>query len=387
MEKVSSPEINRLDDITIRDIFIKSWEYALLIIKYWWVVIILSAAFAIKDYRFIAAIKPVYPAEITMLVKTQDIAKENKANILIYSRFANAQSTIAQILLEPIDSTNDELIINHYLKTYFDLKPEGLSLEIPPDFQFSHNNPQDFSTLEHNIFKSIVTKMTTYVEGYADGFVNVSVDESLGMVTIATSTPSESLTLLLMTKLEEYFKQKTFSNSIYAETKSHEVFTAIADSLERNYRSTYYNLHKLRDLYQSKLKRAKDSTSRELRYLHKKIIKLEVQADIYEKNWLSTVKTLRSIEQEKNRKVPIIEILKKTLPPLYPYMPNPKSAAIKGFIKGLTISIGLIIFYSILLSIIKNPEEKPKETDENNEMETETENKVEDITTKTVASP
>lgn len=355
MEKV--PNTKRPDDITLRDILFKSWEYVILVLKFWWLVLILVALFAWKEYAKIAKVTPVYPAEVTFLVKTQEIAKENKNNILIYSRFANTQSTIEKILLEPVDTNLEDYVINHYLNAYFEFKPNGLGGEVPTGFQFLHNNRENFTPEEQTVFKSVVTKITTYVKGYADGFVNVSVDESLGLVTISTSTPSEELTLLLMDKLKSNFVEKLQGNSTFAQDKSYQKFLVTADSLEDSYRDIYYQLHTNRNKYQLMLNYIKDSTDSKIRYMHKKIVRLEVEADIHEKNWLSTIKIFKSIERDRYMSNPIIEILKETLPPLQVYIPNPNVAAIKGGITGGMIAVALVIFFSIIRSVIREGKE------------------------------
>ncbi|MDB4727650.1 hypothetical protein OAF63_02580 [Saprospiraceae bacterium] len=346
----------RPDDISIRGLILKIKENIFLVLRKWWIVGIFLIGFGAYDYFETNKAIPVYPGKTVLLVKLQDLAKENKSKILVYSRFANAQSIVKKILLKPIVEDSSRLLINVYLDTYFKLNPSGLPAFIPSGFKFQHGNYADFSDKESLVFKSIVNKMITPIAGYADGFINVSVNESLGMITLAIATPSEALTIAIIDSLRENLVEQTLDNAIYPEKMAYTTFKQDADSLEQKYKETYYRLLKVRNQYGNILLMKEDSLSPKIKSLQQQIARLEVNADIFKINYLATIESLKFSQNKLNLKLPIIEVLEQTMPPISANKPSAVTAAIKGGFLGSLLAMFLIIVVNVFLDILKEEE-------------------------------
>jgi len=355
-EKALTDQPRRPDDISVRGLILKIQEYFFAILRWWWAIGVVGGLWAVKDFRNIAKIKPVYPGEVILLVKPQDMSKENKSKVLIYSRFINARKSVGDVILQYADTTQKDLVIDRYIKTYLKYQPEGLPDFIPADFTFQNRTPDTFTDLERSIFQAIVNKLITYVPGYADGFINVSVDESLGLVTISIATPTEDLTMLMLEKLKENFETLSLNYSIFAEKIAYDNFKKAIDSLENNYRYYYYRLLKARNEHKRLFDEDKEKNARKLRRLERTIAKMEIEADLYKTNLDATLQHLRSAQEKMNAQMPVIETIQEPLRPLEPYQPSPISAAIMGAIKGVFLLVFMIVLVKVVTDILKEEE-------------------------------
>lgn len=343
----------RPDDISVRKLLLKIKEYVLFLLRWWWLIAIVSIAWGVWDFYQVSKIQPTFPGEVSLLVKFQDIAKENKNKILTYSRLINSPSSLQDILLQPTDSTNNQLVVDLYLETYSKFNPVALPKEIPSNFKFSTNNPSSFTETEAIVFREIFEKISTPKSGYADGFINLNIDESLGIITTTTATPSEELTFLLLDKINKRFQKEIIVNSSYSETNSYTAFKNETDSLELSYRRTYHALNEARSRHQTVYHRTKDSFNVELVYLNNRILKLEIEADIYKANYLASLNHLKAAQNNMNSKLPIIKILSQTLRPIKPFKPSILLAILKGLIKGAISMVFIVLITKVFLDIIK----------------------------------
>ncbi|MFT5747026.1 MAG: hypothetical protein ACI920_002407 [Saprospiraceae bacterium] len=355
-EKNKEAISKRPDEITFRRLLLKLKEYFFYIIYKWWIVVIFVTGFAANDYIEVNQITPIYSGTTVLLLKFQDLTKENKAEILIYSQFANAQFTIKKILLEPYEKDSSELLINAYLHTYFELKPHGLPASIPTDFRFTHANCNTFTILEKQVFKDVTQKIMTHIAGYADGFINVSVDDALGMITLAIATPSEELTFAVINNLRRKWEEITLEKAVFAENSAYKSFRAESDSLEARYRLICNELLQRRNQYAAIIRANEESKSKRRKFLQEKISYLEVDADIYKMNYLATIESLRGAQNNLKLNLPIIEVLEETLPPIPAAKPSAISAAIKGGIMGAILAILLIIIVKVFMDVLEEEE-------------------------------
>ncbi|RMF22306.1 MAG: hypothetical protein D6765_14445 [Bacteroidetes bacterium] len=346
------------DEISIRNLILKIGEFIRLIIGRWYLLVLGALPLAYKQYASAKLVQPTYPASTTLLIKPQDIAKENKSLILVFSRLANSKELIKEILLERDDTLGvGELIINRYLEAYFQYDTLGLSPEIPRGFRFTHDDPASFSPEETQVFKIVVEKVTS--PGLSrNGYLNVSVDEALGLITLSTSTPSEELTFLLLRRLREKVERLFYENTLFAQKKAFREIFHEADSLAEGYRKAYYALNKTRDRYERLLRTLRDSNDAKVLYLHDKIIRLEVHAELYKLDYLASLEQMKAAGIDLNSKTPLITVIEESLPPLTPVRPSPTGAAVKGAILGVVLVILFIVvrkIYSDIMDEVKDP--------------------------------
>jgi hypothetical protein len=343
----------RPDDISVRGLLLKAKEYLLLLIRRWWLITVFAFLFGGQSFYSVRQVKPVYPGEITLLVNTKNTAKENKNRVLVFSRFLTSRKAIEKILLEPVDSLGSDLLINKYLHVYFQYKPEGLSEDIPVDFLFTHNTQADFTDIEAVVFKEIVSKISTYEAGYADGFVTVSLEETLGLITFGIATPDADLTMMIIEKLNLHFQDLIFTYSSFAETNAYNNLKANSDTLEMQYRRVTSRLSKAKNNYQFILDKNKNTVNSETLFRGEEIEYLQGEAELYKAKYLENLKQLKIAQSAMNMTRPIVEVIKQTLPPLEYYKPSALRAALKFGMVGAFLMIVLIILHKVFMDILE----------------------------------
>lgn len=352
-DKQNQENLTRSDELSLRSLFLKTGEYLSWFIRFWYIPILFALAFGIYSYYQISLLKSVYPGEIKLLVKVQDIAKESKNKILIYSRFTNSDKIIGEMLLERVlDDQDSELIANFYLQTYEKHLPEGLPEGVKTGFRFEHNEPSLFSDEEKLAYRNIVKRVTGKEKHYSGGYINVNVDENLGIITLITATPAEELTFLLLNRLKQKFELITLDNAAYSERNSYEAFQVESDTLEQHYREVYYDLLKYKERYQLFLKKMEE-TDGKMRRLQKIIAQKEIEADIYKSKYLVTLQHLKASQNNMNIRVPIIEVLSESLPPLEAHKPNALKRGIKNAIIGAVCALVLLMLVKLFRDIMQ----------------------------------
>jgi uncharacterized protein involved in exopolysaccharide biosynthesis len=99
-----------------------------------------------------------------------------------------------------------------------------------------------------------------------------------------------------------------------------------------------------------------DSLSPKIKSLQQQIARLEVNADIFKINYLATIESLKFSQNKLNLKLPIIEVLEQTMPPISANKPSAVTAAIKGGFLGSLLAMFLIIVVNVFLDILKEEE-------------------------------
>ncbi len=332
------------DEISIRQFINLAIVYFRLILKRWYLVVFGFLLLGGYKYYKIAEVKSSFPAKVKILIQPQDNAKENKHSVKVFAQLANSPNLLTNVLLEEVteaDSTN--LLINVYLNTYFEMKPEELDAKIPTGFQMKNNKIAQATSTERMVLNKVLEKLGTPMADFTDGFVSISVDDEMGFVTINLSTPTESLSLLMLDKIYEHVKVLLNNSHTFADQKAYSNFQKDSDSLSAFYKKAYYNLNKLKDKRDREL-RKKGANPRVIRYLEKKIHKLEANAEVYKVEYLASIEQLKGAQMDRDKNALLIHELEHTLAPIIPYAPSPKVVGIKFGIFGAALAVMLVLF-------------------------------------------
>lgn len=353
------------DEISIRALLLKAWEYFLFVLKRWYVIALFTLLLGALQYKKIVKVKPTFPANVQMSILPHDIAKEFKTLIQIYTRLLNSKMLMREILLEKIDTLGTEtLIINQYLNLYFQHKPEDLDPEIPNGFQFKNETIPTFTPLERAVFKLVLDKISTPLGNYKDGFVSFGIDEKLGLISISTSTPDPVFSIQIIDLLLQKTIARIEKNTLFSPKVAYEQMAVETDSLARSYRNIYYELNTTRDRYERYLN-LPDSLidERQRAAMHSKIIRLEVEAEINKTDYLASLEQLKVAKIDMDNETVLIQLIDRTMLPIEAYQPSPKSAAIKGGIGGFALALFLIVSFKLFSDVLKEVDEN--ETGEN----------------------
>ncbi len=363
---MSNPNKNyarKPDEISIRALLLKAWEYFLFVLKRWYIIGILTMLLGTLQYRKISKVKPTFPANVQLSVLPHKIEKEFRTLIQIYTRLLNSKMLMRELLLEKIDSIpSDTLLINRYLDIYFKAKPEQLDPEIPAGFQFEAAKIEDFSLEESRVFKLVLDKISTPVSDYQDGFISFGIDEKLGLISISTSTPDPAFSIKITDILLRKTLERIDKNTLFSPQVAYEKMEVETDSLADNYRSIYYDLNRTRDTYERYLKQP-DSLINEPRRksMHNKIIRLEVEAEINKTGYLASLEQLKVAKIDMDNETVLMQLIDKTMMPIEPYIPSAKVAAVKGGIGGFALGLFLIVSFKLFRDVLREVDEDEPE--------------------------
>ncbi|MFK7935398.1 MAG: hypothetical protein AB8G22_17925 [Saprospiraceae bacterium] len=345
------------DEISIRSLILTSRDMLFLVIRRWY--LILLGALLLGGYQFyqFRKIKPTYPALVKLLVRPQNVANENKLLVQIYSKLINSRSLLEDLFLTPVDELKpDQLLINEYLQTYFTYKPEGLSGDIPTDFQFEHSELPDLNLKEKQVFKLVMDKVITPMSDFTDGFVSITTEDALGFITINISSPTEELSLQILELLVIKAEKLLVDNTVFAPKLAFKNLQTQTDSLAASYKESYYQLNKRRNSYQRELK-LENPKDAELKYLEKKIHRLEADTEIEKTKYLASLEQMKIAQVDMDQKSLLIQQIERTYAPIQSYQPSAKRAAIKGAIGGGAFFVFLIVLFQIYRNVVAEVKE------------------------------
>lgn len=352
-DTLNQEQLSRGDELSLRTLFVKTGEYLLWFVRFWYVIILLALASGAHTYYETKKIKPIYPGETRLLIKPQDIAKESKSKILIYSRFSNSEKMVGDLILEYHPAGEDSVMIaNTFLETYREYIPEGFPEDIPLDFQFENDRYELFSDGEKRAYKKIIDRITGKTTHYSGGYINMSVDEGLGIVTLATATPTEELTFLLLNRLQEKFGELVLESADYAERKSYTEFQTEADSLEKEYRAVYFELLKYKERYELFLDYM-ENTDAKMRRLQKLIARKEIEADILKSKYMVLLQHLKQAQNKMNIQAPIMKVLSAPLSPLDAHQPGAVKEGIKSAVLGAIGALFLLLLIKLFRDVMR----------------------------------
>ena len=357
---------SRPDGISIGRLLMKTKEYFFLLCRYWYIILIF--AFCFSFYNLIQTLKliPTYPCKVTFLIKTQTVLKENAVFGKIFAKLTVSELTLKSSLFQKVIMANKEdLLINHYIKTYQQFYPEKFSLgEIKPQFKFINTDIDNFTTEEKIVYNYIISLLLRKNATFNDGFINLALDEKVGFLDIYFSSPSEDLSITFLKVHSEVSEKLFFDSAIYPDKEALDVRKNQVDSLREKFRESYYELGRVKDKYIRYKTKLEDEleeserkiTKRESNILHNyvnKINRLDINVQIFKSDYMAGLENMQSVEMDKISSHPLITITEFTSSPIDPILPSWKKGIVLDVItSGLMISI-LIVILKILKDIIR----------------------------------
>ena len=365
-QNISRPIKNRPDGISIGRLFIKTKEYFFLLFKYWYLIFIVS--FSYSFYELIQTLKliPTYPCQASFLIKTQTVLKENAVFSKIFAKLSISELTLRSSLFQKvIMAKKDDLLINHYIKTYQQFYPEQFGLtEIKSNFKFINSTIETFTAEEKIAYNYIIRLLLRKETNFRDGFINLALDEKVGFLDIYFSSPSEDLSIAFMKVHTKVGEKLFFESAIYPDKEALSVRKNKVDTYREEFRESYYELGRVKDKYiryKNKLeddleKNERAITKRESSILHNyvnKINRLDIATQIFKSDYMAGLENLQTVEMDKISSHPLITLTAFTSSPIDPVIPSwKKSLVINIIISGLMMSI-LIVSLKIFKSILQ----------------------------------
>lgn len=349
-ENTKQIHANSFDEISVKKFIREILSIVLYLLKKWyWIVLGVALLGGVRYYQ-ISQIKPTYPAKIKLFIRPQKIAKENKLLLQTYVQLMHSRTLLEELFLEKIDSNGEEeLLINKYLATYYEYKPNEIDSDIPRGFLIEGDSLSKLNIDELSVFNKVMDKVSTPFADYSDGFVDISADYDLGLVVINVSTPTTELSLLLLDRLCSKVKRLLPELNDYPHEKAFSKLSSQADSLSQGYKQTYYQLN----LYRDKRGRIIQDSSRinEVKSLEKKIHRLEADAEVYKLEYLASLEQLKVSQVDVGQNTLLIREVERTLPPIKAYQPSSLVEGVKWGVLGGILSIVLMVFLRIFRNL------------------------------------
>lgn len=366
-DKSEEMYMHKPDEISVRNLVLSIRKHIRLLIRRWYLILLAALLGGGYFYKKVEAIQETYPAKVRMLVRPQNIAKENKLMVQIYSKLINSPTFLQALLFQRI-GPKEELLINKYLDTYYLHKPQELSTDIPEGFRFENDQLSTLELEEKKVFKIIMEKISIPMSDFTDGFVSISTDEALGFMTINVSSPTEELSLIMLDHLCKMAEKMLSDNTVFAPKLTYDKLEAETDSLAKAYKADYYQLNKYRDTYLREVKK-EEPNIRDIKYLEKKIHHYEVEAEISKTRYLASLEQMKISQVKMDQKTLLIQQLERTYPPIAPFKPSAKKAGVKGTIIGGAILVFMLVLGSIWKTIQEEVDKKDPEIDYNKTLE------------------
>ncbi|MEM1318597.1 MAG: hypothetical protein AAGG75_00005, partial [Bacteroidota bacterium] len=321
----------------------------------WYLLVLAMIPGACYNYKKFSGILPTYNAKTTLLIKTQEVAKENLVTTQIFSEVANSRQVIENALLRSVTIYEvEDLLINHYIQTYQSTYPKTFNTYIPLGYRFDKTQPEDFSREELQYFDFILDKVTMPLRDFSDGFVTISNKDKLGFINLNISTPSQELSLAFMEILFTTLKDLYNKSIIHADRIALDGLRVKRDSVKRLFDKSFTTLLSRRDYFEKKLK-ARDTTV-DLSRLAKRIQKREMNTELLKNEYLGYTKRVKDAEVDLSNKIPLIYITEQSRWPLEPYQPSVKYAMFKGAFYGAFLMVILLVMRQIYRDILTESE-------------------------------
>lgn len=339
------------DEISVKEFLRTLISYTKLILKRWYLIVLVFIIFSGYEYKQISQIKSTYPAKSVLFIRPQDIAKENQLYIKIFAQLINSRNLLESTFIKKvtIDETSD-LLINHYLKTYYKNKPEEITPDIPFGFRIKSTTLAELDIEERKVFNLAIDKIIKPVAGFEDGFISISANFELGFITISLSSPTEALSLAIISELQKEGIDVFKKSADFADNKAFSNIDSETDSLSNLYKKTYLKLNDYRDRRGRELKKEEPSDSN-IKYLEKRIHKYEVRAEIYKTHYLAALEQAKAAQVSLDQNALLIHEMERSTAPIRAYKPSPKVAGIKFGIIGAFLMVFLIVGTRIYFNI------------------------------------
>lgn len=342
------------DEITLKDIIIIAQKHFYEILKYWWVVLLITipiiAFFGYKAYQD----KPHYEAKLLYtfndgagngglagLLGNIGLGGDDKANYSQIIEVSKSRKLTNNILFSKINldslAGNEDYVINHIIKLY-NLK-EVWNDRTPKikDIVFKTSDIKNFNRLELTALKSVYMYFLGGVNNHPPLYLS-SFNKENGIFTISSNTLNEQLSFFIANKGFQEVSRYYTENKISKPEKSFKFVDQKKDSIIFLLKSKQLQLERFNDSHRHLVD---PSLIAERKMIETEIQKLTLMYGEVTKNYELADFSLTSSE-------PLIQIIDEPILPLDVNQLILLFELIKGAILGGLISVSFIVGRKII---------------------------------------
>ena len=373
MAQTSKKQHSEDDDVSLKDLILKSKEYFFYLLSKWYVIflfVILSVLYQIYN---IVTHNISYEAPLTFMVnedessslggvgsllgsfggllgagseynldKILELSKSNRiGKEILFNKLTinDREDFIVNHLIETLDTLDDWNHIKWYKRPLTDMVTTGLI----KDFRFRVDTLNYSDPIQATVTKKVFGKLFGNKDAGLDGMVTSDFDELTGIMTIKSSTPNEVLSIALTNNIYETLKKFYIDKSIEKQQQTFDIMKAKHDSIENIFNRVNYSLASFEDNNRG-LFRSSDKVKR---------VQLEQNRLIHATALAEAKKNLEIADFALKDKTPFIHAIDEPFSPLKNSKPNLINSLIFGGILGVFLSVLMLLSQKIYGEIME----------------------------------
>jgi len=345
------------DEVTLRDLILKSREYVREAFRYWYVpaffVLLIGGYKLYQYYNFI----PVYAAKITFSVDEDEGGgstglsgvlgqfglggiRPTRYNLVKILELSKSRRVIQQTLFNKITiDDKEDYLVNHLLRIYQQeivLKKEGKD---EPRFHFTHDSLFAFDRRENEV----MLRVYNFILGPTPkkALLTADYNEDTNIMSLTATTKDEILSLELSKRMFESLSGYYVNKTIEKQAKTFKIVSAKRDSIVGVLRSYEYQLANFRDTHRS-LQMRTDQVEE---------FRLQRQVTALSAMYAEVLKNTEVADFSLRIKTPFIQVIDAPILPLSPIQLSLIRQLLIGVIMGGALGTALVMGRKIILDM------------------------------------
>ncbi len=318
------------DEISLKDLVLKLQEFWREMWKYWWMVILFCIPFlAFFLYKHVSHIKT-YKANLSFMVNEDEGGGGLSAVSGVLGSFGlggsvggeynlekmlsllKSRKIIQEVLLDTLEMDGHKDFFANHLILSQELHEEWEDLDIDDvdlrGFLFSHPKISKFTLNENTVLKYLHTLLIGNADKGIENLLTSNITDDTGIMEIGITSRNEILSIALTEALYERLSKFYVDKSIEKHSKTFEIISSKADSLQGELRSSEYALAVFKDTNRGLYNR-KDQLEE---------FRLEAKAQMLGAAFLKVVEQKEIAEFTLNDKTPVVQIIDYPISPIEP---------------------------------------------------------------------
>lgn len=253
---------NSQEEVSLREIILKIQEYYRAIISSW-MVLLFFIALSVAYMLYVAFTTPVkYRAELTYMLKSEGGStggglgglaasfglgsiSNDQINIDKMLALSKTRNIIQQALFEKITVKGEEDFCANHIIDVYELNTEWKKNKELSTFRFTQDSIDAFEEIENRAL--LLVHKAVIGSDKKVGLFSTKFDNSTGIITLATETRSEDLSLNMVNIIYEKVSDFYIRKSVEQQQATYDLTKSRTDSLKTEYEKAQYSLLKFKD--------------------------------------------------------------------------------------------------------------------------------------------
>jgi hypothetical protein len=314
------------DEVTLRDLILKTKSYSLELLRYWTIpAICIALALGFELYKYFTYV-PVYPAIITFSVDEDEggnssgltgilgqfglgSVRPSRYNLDKILALSKSRRVIENTFFTKITlDGKEDFLANHLMREYGLNKRPVKKGDAKKEFSFTHDSLALFGHDENEMLISLYNFIIGPPDDPKKALVKADYNEDTNIMSLEVSTTNETLSLQLADRMFASLSNYYVTKAIEKQLKTYTVVSAKKDSVLTELKSVEYQLASFKDTHRGLLMRTDQLSD------------LRLQRDIAALSALyaEVLKNTEVADFSLKNKMPFIQVIDAPLSPLVP---------------------------------------------------------------------